>query len=143
MTRLDGNQVMYKLLTAQLALMSACGNRLYGPPLGIPPGMTAPDKAVVFEGDGGPGHETLPMAAERFTFYCYGATQAEAQGVFGALFDALHRRGYTQVAYAPGVTALFRRGDLDMGPADLPDPGTNWPRVVSAFRIVFGERAMT
>jgi hypothetical protein len=139
--RLDGNKVMYKLLTAASALMTECGNRVYGPPLGIPTGMTAPDKAVIFENDGGPGHPKIPMADERFAFYCYGASQPEAAAVFDTLFDALHRKGYTRLTYATGVTAVVRRIELEMGPSDMPDPGTNWPRVVAAFRMVYKEAA--
>lgn len=141
-TRLDGNQVLYKLLTAQTALMTECSNRVYGPPLGIPPGMTAPAKAVIFENNGGPAHPDIPMASERFTFYCYGASQPEAVAVFAALHDALNRRGYTAVAYSAGVTALVRRCRLVMGPSDLPDPGTNWPRVVSAFQMTYKETTL-
>lgn len=140
-TRLDGNKVMYKLVTAASALMTECGNRVYGPPLGIPTGMTAPAKAVIFENDGGPGHPDIPMADERFTFYCYGASQPEAGAVFATLADALHRKGYTQLTLSAGVTAVVRRVELAMGPSDLPDPGTNWPRVVSAWRMIYREAA--
>lgn len=140
--RLDGNKLLYKLLSGTGALMTECTNRVYGPPLGIPTGMTAPEKAVVFENDGGPGHPDIPMASERFTMYCYGADQVEAGSVFRTVFDALQRKGFTQVAYATGVTALVRRIDLEMGPADMPDPGTNWPRVVCAWRMLYGETAV-
>ena len=141
-TRLDGNKVMYKMLTAISALMTECGNQVYGPPLGIPTGMSAPAKAVVFENDGGPGHPDIPMANERFTMYCYGGDMVEASSVFRTVFDALHRKGFTQVAYATGVTALVRRIELDMGPVDMPDPGNNWPRVVSAWRMLYKEAAV-
>lgn len=141
-TRLDGNKILYKLLSGTSALMTECSNRVYGPPLGIPPGMSAPAKAVIFENDGGPAHQDIPMASERFMFYCYGASQPEAGAVFAALHDALNRRGYTSVSYASGVTALVRRCRLVMGPSDLPDPGTNWPRVVCAFQMTYKEAAL-
>lgn len=140
-TRLNGNRVLLKLLAASSAVMTECSNRVYGPPLGIPPGMTAPGKAVVFGNDGGPGNPDIPMASERFTMYCYGAEQPEAISVFRTVFDLLERKGNTTVSYDTGVSALVRRVDLEMGPTDLPDPGNGWPRVVCAWRMVYTEGA--
>lgn len=141
-TRLNGNRVLYKLLASSTAVMAECSNRVYGPPLGIPPGMSAPGKAIVFGNDGGPAHPDVPMASERFTMYCYGAEQPEAISVFRAAFDFLSRKGNATVTYDTGVSALVRRIDLEMGPSDLPDPGNGWPRVVCAWRMVYAEAAL-
>ena len=140
-TRLNGNRVLYKLLTSSSAVMTECSNRVYGPPLGLPPGMAAPAKAVVFSNDGAPAHPDIPMASERFQMYCYGADQPEAISVFRTVFDFLSRKGNATVTYDTGVTGLVRRVDLEMGPTDLPDPGNGWPRVVCAWRMVYTENA--
>lgn len=140
-TRLNGNRILYKILSGSTTLMTECSNRVYGPPLGIPPGMSAPAKALVFANEGAPGHPDIPMASERFMMYCYGAEQPEAINVFRTVFDLLHRKGTTVVTYDTGVTVLVRRIDLEMGPVDLPDPGNNWPRVVCAWRMVYSEKA--
>lgn len=144
-TRLNGNRVLYKILSGNAALMTECSNRVYGPPLGIPPGMTAPGKAVVFGNDGGPGNPDIPMAAERFPMYCYGADQPEAIAVFRSVFDLLmpsdRRKLPLTVTYDTGVTVRVQYFTLEMGPTDLPDPGNDWPRVVCAWRMVYSERA--
>ena len=141
-TRLDSDSIMYGYLTSVTALMTATGNRIYGPPLGVPAGITEPKTFIKFSCDGGPGHPDIPMSSERFSFSCYGSKQSEAQSVFRALFDALHRVGRQEVTISVGVTALLRRADLESGPMDLPEPELGWPRVVCAFRVVFMERAL-
>lgn len=145
-TRLNGNRVLLKLLAASSAVMTECSNRVYGPPLGIPPGMTAPGKAIVFGNDGGPGNPDIPMASERFTMYCYGADQPEAISVFRTVFDLLQpsdrRKAPLTVAYDTGVNVRVEHVSLEMGPADLPDPGNGWPRVVCAWRMVYTEAAI-
>lgn len=141
-TRVDGAQLVYKYLTGVTALMTETTNRVYGPPLGIPPGITAPCKFLRFAGDGGAGNPDVPMASERYTFNCYGATQTEAQSVARVLIDALDRKGRTEVTVATGVKSLLRWAGIEMGPADLPEPDTGWPRVVLAFRVLYGERAV-
>ena len=141
-TRIDGDLLMYKYLTSVTALMTAVTNRIYGPPLGVPAGITEPKTFIKFACDGGPGHPDIPMASERFIFHCYGATQSEAQGVFRALFDALHRVGRQAVTTSTGVTALLRRADLESGPTDLPELELGWPRVVAFFRVIYGERVL-
>lgn len=141
-TRVDGALLVYKYLTGVTALMTEVSNRVYGPPLGHPPGITAPCKFLNFACDGGLGNPAVPMAAERFTFHCYGAVQIDAQSVARVLCDALQRKGRAEVTVATGVKNLLRRADLEMGPADLPEPDTKWPRVILAFRIVYGEWAV-
>jgi len=142
-TLIDGARLLYLYLTGTAALLTATSSRIYGPPLGIPAGITAPCAFLNFADDGGRGNPDIPMSAERFTFHCYGATQSEARGVFAALHDALQRAGNQRVTLAAGSVGLLRRADLEAGPGDLPDLGVNWPRVVCAFRVTFCERGFT
>jgi hypothetical protein len=143
-TVIDSDILLYKYLTSVSALTTAVGHtagapRIFGPPLGIPSGMTAPGKYICFSSDGGMGDASAPMGNERFTFYVYGATQSEARSVARSLFDALHRIGNQRVTLATGSVALLRRAELEMGQTDLPEPAVGWPRVVCAYRIVFCE----
>ena len=142
MTRLDGNLIFYKLLTAQASLMTLCSNRVFGPPLGIPSGMTAPARAISFGSNGAPANISVPMADESFRTLCYGADQADANSVYLALADILNRRGRTVVALGGSVNAVIRHAILDVGPVDLPDPGNDWPRVIADWRIVYLETAL-
>jgi hypothetical protein len=144
-TLLDADLILYKYLTSVTALCTAVGHvagttqRIYGPPLGIPSGITAPTKLICFSSDGGSGNADVPMASDRFTFYVYGTTQSEARSVARSLHDALHRIGNQRVTLATGSIALLRRAELEMGLTDLPEPQTNWPRVVCAYRVTYCE----
>lgn len=142
-TLVDHNATMYAYLSGCTDLMAAISSRLYGPPIGIPVGMTEAQACLLFSCDGGPGDRNIPMQTKRFVFYCYGATQAEAHTVFRHLFDALHRRTRTNVTASTGVKHLLSWGELETGPTDLPEPELDWPRVVATFRVRLGERATT
>lgn len=142
-TLIDHNLTLYTFLASQTALMTAISNRLYGGSLQIPDGMTQAQTALLFACDGGPGDRDIPMASRRFQFYCYGATNTEARTVFRELFDALHRKGRTDVTITTGVKHLLSYGELVAGPSDLAEPELGWSRVVCAFQVRFGERVTT
>lgn len=143
-TILDLDQLVWKYLVSVTALTTAVGHttaapRIFGPPLGIPSGMTAPGKYICFSTDGGTGNPDVPMGSDRITCYSYGTTQTEARTVARYLHDALHRIGNQRVTLSTGVVGLLRRADLEMGLTDLPEPELLYPRVVSAYRIVYCE----
>jgi hypothetical protein len=138
-TLLDGNLLLYKYLTSVNALMTEVSNRLYGPPASIPSGITAACKFLLFTGDGGAGNPDVPMTSQRYTVHCYGATQTEAQSVYRTLADALNRAQDKRVTLATGSIGLLRFAVKESGPYDLPEPETEWPRVISTFRVHFCE----
>jgi hypothetical protein len=138
-TRQDGDTIVMKYLQSCATLMTEVSSRIYGGSLDTPPGINEAKKYIAFVGDGAPGHQDIPMADERFTFHCYGASQLEARSVYNNLLDALHRAANKRPTISTGKTALIRSAMLVMGGQDLPDPGTNWPRVVCAFQIVYYE----
>lgn len=143
-TLLDVDLLLYKYLTSVSALTTYLGHtsgapRIFGPPLGIPTGMTAPGKYISFSSDGGSGNPDVPMGSDRITCYSYGTTQTEARTVARYLHDALHRIGNQRVTLSTGSIGLLRRADLEMGLTDMPEPELLYPRVVSAYRIVYCE----
>jgi len=138
-TLIDSTLMLYKYLISVNALKTEVSSRIYGPPIGIPAGITAPCKFLLFTGDGGAGNPDVPMTVTRFTFHCYGATQTEAQSVFRKLADALNRAQDKRVTLATGSVALLRFAFKESGPLDLPDPEINFPRVVCTYRITFCE----
>lgn len=142
-TLVDHDQTLYSYLASCTALMAAISNRLYGGSLQLPAGVTQAQKLLLFACDGGPGDPDIPMKVNRFQFYCYGATPAEARMVFRELFDALHRKGRTDVTITTGVKHLLSWGELVSGPNDFAEPELNFPRVVCAFNVRFGERVET
>jgi len=144
-TLVDHNATLFAYLTSCASLCSTLGHtpsvqRIYGPPAGIPAGITQPVPLLLFSCDGGPGDPHIPMATLHYTFYCYGATQAGAHTVFRELFDALHRRSRTDVTITTGVKHLLSWAELENGPLDLPEPQLDWPRVVCSFTVRFAER---
>lgn len=141
-TTLDANLMLYKYLTAGATLMATVSNRLYGSP-DIPPGITAPCKFLLFFGDGGPGHPDVQMSTQRWSFHAYGEDQVEAQQVYRDLHDRLQRAWNQRVTLAAGSVALLRTANRALGPLDLPEPITNWPRVIAAYEVTFCETAFS
>jgi len=140
-TRIDGDKLVYTYLTSVTALMAALDattQKIYGPPLGIPVGISEPKDFISFAGDGGMGNRDIPMADEVFVFYCYGATQTSARGVSAYLADALHRLE-RQLVTVGSHTELIVWGEMIGGPANMPEPELAWPRVVCRYRVVYGE----
>lgn len=129
-------------LGANTALMTAVSNRLYGPPGGLPSGMSEPLAAVRMSRDGGAADRYTPLASERFQFDCYGPTQEAAGTVFRALHDALHRAQGQSVTVGAATWRLIF-AERESGPSDLPEPELGWPRIVCAYRITLSEWAIT
>jgi len=143
-TQVNQNLMLYNYLTSVSALTTEVGHtsgtpRIFGPPLGIPSGITAPCKFLIFGDDGGTANFDVPMADMRTTFYLYGATQSEAQSVYRALHAALHRIQDQRITLATGSVALLRSANKETGPHDLPEPELNFPRVVCAYRVRYCE----
>ena len=143
-TQVNQNLMLYNYLTSVSALTTEVGHssgtpRIFGPPLGIPAGITAPCKFLIFGDDGGAASPDVPVADVRITCYCYGATQSEAQSVFRALHAALHRAWDKRITLATGSVAVLRSANKETGPVDMPEPELGWPRVVCAYRVRFCE----
>jgi hypothetical protein len=141
---IDTTTLLLTFLAADTALMAAVSNRLDGPPAGPPEGLSEPLPALRITGSGGPGHESLPITAERFQADCYGATQEGAMTVYRALNDALHRAAGRTVTIGGAKWRLIF-AERESGPAHLPDTfgDLNWPRVVCAYRVTMCEWAIT
>lgn len=93
--------------------------------------------AVLILPDGGMGRD-IPVADERFTFWCYGLTPSAARAVADTLFRVLHRRGPESVTITAG-TASIGPVEWAMGPTYLREPDTEWPRWVCAVDATFAE----
>ncbi len=141
-TTIDSATLLLTFLAANTALMTYIGNRLDGPPLGIPEGAAEPVPALRLSRDGGAGDDDLPVLAERFTCHCYGVTQEDAGVVFRLLHDALQRAQGQNVTVG-GATWRLIFATKESGPADLPEPELAIPRVVAAYRVTMCERAIT
>lgn len=138
---IDANRLMELVLRSVSPLMTKISSRLFAGMLDKPPEIAVPCKYVAFVGEGAAGNPDTPAAEQRFTFYCFGEDQEQANAVFGELNDAIHRKGTTRLTVG-GKTWLWRFGEREMGPRDWPDPLTHWPRVVAAYRVYYNEVAV-
>lgn len=138
---IDANRLMELVLRTVNPLMTKISSRLFPGMLDKPPEIAVPCKYLQFIGEGAAGNPDTPAGEQRFTFYCFGETQEDANAVYCELHDAIHRRGTTRVTEG-GKTWLWRFGEREMGPRDWPDPLTQWPRVVASYRVYYNEVAV-
>jgi len=80
---------------------------------------------VTFNATGGQTHYENGFYEPRVQVKCWGADMQEAMTVFRTLFDAVDN----QVGYA------VMHGRLDSGPINLRDPQSDWPYVLSFWRM--------
>lgn len=138
---IDTTWLMLTFLGADAALMAALSNRLDGPPSGIPEGAVEPIAALRVIGSGGPGSPDVPVTRERFDCHCYGPTDEGAMAVYRALNDAL-QRAQGQTVTVGGAKWRLVFAQREAGPTPLPEPLTDWPRVVCAYRVTMCEWAV-
>lgn len=105
----------------------------------LPAGFALRNAALLLP-DGGAAETGIPMTEERFTIHCYGATFLAAIDNDLAVFGALHRAAAAKSATISGVgTVYIPTAYRVMGPIVGRDPGTEWPRVTSAYMVTFSE----
>ena len=122
-------------------LQAAIGGSYQVHGIELPAGWTLTGTALI-QPDGGAGNVSIPMVEERFTIHSYGATFIEAIAVDLAVFGALHRAAAGKSAAITGGSVALPTAYRVMGPLPLKDPGTEWPRVLSAYMVTFSEWAL-
>jgi hypothetical protein len=139
-TRIDPDELLLAYLTTDAratelrSLVTAPRQlHIYGPPLGVPSGVSSPRRLVSFGNDGSSISPQLPVAGDRVTFWCYGSLQSDAMLVYRALHDAMNG-AYFRLAKT-GCVWLLRTASQLAGPYDIPEPEIGWPRVVAAYQI--------
>jgi hypothetical protein len=133
-------------IQAQVSTDSRGAYRVYvaGVGAGIPQADATlmPRKAVVIVQSGGFAFPSdAPILDVRFQLRCYGATVLEAQEVYGAVFDVLHREQNQAVTVGATVAHMYWC-ELASGPMLLPEPITEWPCVGGIYRALFHEGAI-
>ncbi len=96
----------------------------------LPETRSGNTKNVVFRNNGGRTFEYLRAQDLRIGFRCYGSTAAEAQSVYGALYDRLHDTNNFIVG-----TVGFHGATEEVPGVSLEDPVTNWPFVFVVYSI--------
>ena len=122
------------ILLDHTALTDLTGQRIWAgesePPESV---KYRPDQggAIAFMGTGGTGGYNGEIIRPRIQFKCYGGTKLEAGQVYQKLFDALHFPNYE-----------IMDADLESGPIEINEPETDWPVVLSFWRIMIRNTEM-
>jgi hypothetical protein len=66
----------------------------------------------------------------------------EAQAVYGAAFDALHREQNQAVTVGSAVAHMYWV-ELVSGPMEMPEPVTEWPCIGGIYQALFHESGVT
>lgn len=120
-------------------LIALIAGRIYGPP-GFPKPAIAgmPQNAVTYYQSGSVVHLDLDIDQVLITFRCYGATMVDADAVFRALDNCLHRATCLSTGTTPNRTlgyTAFRTS----GPQDVIEPDTEWPCCWAVYRVRYWE----
>lgn len=137
MTLPSPSSPVYALVAYLYSALSASSVQVHG--LELPAGWTLRKAALVLP-DGGLANTSIPMTEERFTIHSYGANWQDAITVDQLVFGALHRAAHAKQIAVSGVgTYYIPVAYRVMGPMTLRDPGTEWPRCVSAYMVTVSE----
>jgi hypothetical protein len=131
------SSTLYAMIAYLHGALSPSGVQVHG--LELPAGWTLRKAALVLP-DGGGANVSLPMVEERFTVHSYGAVQSDAIAVDLLVFGALHRAAHAKQVAVSGVGMFYiPTAWRAMGPIYARDPGTEWPRVTSAYMVTISE----
>ena len=135
-------QVLRLHLLAQPAIIAQVGTRIWGMP-GIPSSEVddMPRKAITLYQNPGTGRWGIPVYNASIQIRCYGLTPYEAQEVWGALYDTLHRVNCINVTIGADDYTIYV-SQLSSGPSEQQEPLTDWPFSLSTWTFVACESAM-
>jgi hypothetical protein len=85
-----------------------------------------------------PPDRRVPVTVAEYAVRCYGRTSEEASAVYGAVVDALHRRGPRLRPNGLGIYATWVTG----GASDV-DPKTQQPVVTGTIQLTATTQAVT
>lgn len=137
MTLPSPSSPVYALVAYLYGALASSSVQVHG--LELPAGWTLRKAALVLP-DGGLANTSIPMTEERFTIHSYGANWQDAIAVDLLVFGALHRAAHAKQVAVSGVgTYYIPTAYRVMGPMSMRDPGTEWPRVTSAYMATISE----
>lgn len=141
MAYVNPNELIYVMLAAEPTInaqvLSGGRRSLYGPP-GLPPEFSI-RKAILYFPDGtGEADRRIPKRTSEYEFRCYGVTAIEADEVFGALYQVMHRRSHRSVTLNAG-NAIFLYSSMSGDAASMNEPATDWPFVRAIFDVQFSD----
>jgi hypothetical protein len=82
---------------------------------------------------------SVPVYGERTDIWCYGATELESWQTYMVLYNALHRCGLQSVSTDLRIMNAWLVG----GPTFNFEREVGWPRVWTAWKVMWAESAMS
>ena len=135
-------QVIRTWLLTQPLIIPQVGARIWGMP-GIPSGEvpSMPRKAMTVYQNPGTARWGVPLFNASIQFRCYGLTPWEAEEVWGALYDTLHRVNCINVTIGADDYVIYV-SQLGSGPSEQQEPLTGWPFQLASFTFVAYESVL-
>ncbi len=134
-------RVLREWLLLQPLIIPQVGTRIWGMP-GIPPleVPNMPQKAIVLYQNPGSARWGIPVYNASIQARCYGVTAWEAEEVWGALYDTLHRVNCINVTIGADDYTIYV-SQLAGGPSEQQEPLTDWPFQLANFSFLACDRA--
>lgn len=114
-------------IAAKSSVAALTGQRIYAGVVYPPPEYVAGQYAICFNARGGALGYDRRLLSESFTFKCYGADEQSAMALYRTLVDAIDD---TQ-------GGAIRHCELEVTGYPLLEPDTDWPFVLTFFRVTF------
>ena len=122
-------------LKTQATLTAQVSTRIWGGAVPRSEQTNMPRKCLTVLRAGGRGPErNIPDGVCLAYCRCYGATLAEANAVYNAFFETVHRKHHIRPATGQLLASLF----IDNEPIDMIEPATDWPFVQVNLEIRYG-----
>lgn len=114
-------------IAAKSSVTALTGNRVYAGRAYPPPEYQPGQYAICFNARGGALTYDRQLAQESFTFKCYADNEVNAMTLYRTLVDAIDD---TQ-------GGAIRHCELEITGVPLREPDTDWPFVLTFFRVTF------
>lgn len=135
---IDAVSTVRAIVLSHVGVTGLIAQRMWGEYMPAPEVALMPRKSVRLLVDAGPSTPGLPYVNCMARFHCYGATAIEAWEVARAIYDALVRQGEETIAVG-GANVLFYMSNDESWGSYVPEPETDWPRVVASYSFALSE----
>ena len=131
LTAIDTNSILVTYFKTQSTLTDLTTTaRIYGPP-GLPADFTIQPAVSFFTSGGNSDLYVTELRSPSKTIKCWGSTPVEARQVYRALYQVL--QGIERVTVESNIILC---AEQEVEGQDLIDPDTDWPFVLTFFKVM-------
>lgn len=124
---IDALSTLRAFIVAQSSVTALTGQRVYAGQAFPPPTYQAGQYAICFNARGGALGYDRRLLQESFTFKCYADSEINAMALYRTLVDAIDDKSGGHI----------RHIELEISGYPLQEPDTDWPFVLTFFRVTF------